>query len=62
MPTVFYTVEGVPKVERPEDDINDIVTYVMAMKEDAEITLAAYAAVIKAEEEKEKIDWTTFEY
>ena len=62
MPTVFYTVEGVPKVERPEEDINDIVTYVMAMKENAEITLAAYAEEIKVEEAKEQVDWTTFKY
>jgi hypothetical protein len=62
MPTVFYTVEGVPKVERPQEDINDIVTYVMAMKEDAEITLQAYAEEIEVEEAKEQIDWTKFKY
>jgi mono/diheme cytochrome c family protein len=62
MPTVFYTVDGVPKVERPKEDINDIVTYVMGMKEDAEITLKAYDEMIKAEEEKEQIDWTNIEY
>lgn len=62
MPTVFYTVDGVPKVERPEDDINDIVLYLMTMKESPEVTLLAYEETIKEEEKKEQVDWTTFEY
>jgi mono/diheme cytochrome c family protein len=62
MPTVFYTVDGVPKVERPKDDINDITTYMMAMVEPPEVTLAAEEEKIKAEEEERAIDWTQFEY
>jgi len=62
MPTVFYTVDGVPKVERPEDDIRDIVTYLMGMKEAPEVTLQAFEQKEKAEREKEQIDWTTYQY
>jgi mono/diheme cytochrome c family protein len=62
MPTVFYTVDGVPKVERPEDDIRDIVTYLMGMKEAPEVTLKAFEEKEKAEREKEQVDWTTYQY
>jgi len=62
MPTVFYTVEGAPKVERPEDDIKDIVTYVMGMTEDAEITMKGMAEEEKAEQQKEAVDWSKVQY
>ena len=62
MPTVFYTVDGVPKVEHPQQDIDDIVAYVMGMKEDAEVTIAAYEKEIQAEEKKDEIDWSSVEY
>ncbi|MBI5506076.1 MAG: c-type cytochrome [Deltaproteobacteria bacterium] len=62
MPTVFYTVEGAPKVERPEDDIKDIVTYVMGMTEDAEITLKVFDEEEKAEQQKEAVDWSKVQY
>jgi mono/diheme cytochrome c family protein len=63
MPTVFYTVEGTPKVERPREDIDDITTYMMGMTEPPEVTLAAEEAARQAEEkEKEQVDWSTVQY
>jgi mono/diheme cytochrome c family protein len=61
MPTVFYTVDGVPKVEHPEKDIEDITMYLMGMTEPPEVTLEAQAQA-REKEEKEAIDWTRYEY
>ena len=61
MPTVFYTVEGSPKVERPQEDIDDITTYLMAMVEPPEVTLKAAEESKKAEEEKQ-VDWSNVQY
>ena len=63
MPTVFFTVDGVPKVERPKDDIDDITTYLMGMVEPPEETLKAQEEAQEAEKQKEdKTDWTQFDY
>jgi len=62
MPTVFYTVEGAPKVEHPDDDIADIVTYVMGMTEDAEITMKGLAEEEKVEDQKQAVDWSKVQY
>ncbi len=62
MPTVFYTVEGAPKVEHPDEDIRDIVTYVMGMTEDAEVTLEAIGAEERAEDQKQEVDWSKVQY
>ena len=62
MPTVFYSVEGAPKVEKPDADIADIVTYVMGMKEDAETTMKAFQAELQAEEKKSDVDWSNMKY
>ncbi len=63
MPTVFYTVEGVPKVENPKKDIDDITTYLMGMTEPPEETLKAQQEAQEAEKKKEdKTDWTQFDY
>jgi cytochrome c2 len=61
MPTVFYTVEGVPKVEKPDKDINDITVYMMGMMEPPELTVAAEEAAIAAETKVEQeTDWTKY--
>lgn len=63
MPTVFYSVDGVPKVEKPKEDIDDITTYLMTMVEPPEATLQAAEEVKKAEGEKEKqVDWSNVQY
>jgi mono/diheme cytochrome c family protein len=63
MPTVFYTVEGDPKVERPVDDIADITTYMMGMAEPPEVTLKAQEEERAAEKEKEHaVDWSNVQY
>lgn len=61
MPTVFYTVDGVPKVERAKDDIEDITTYLMGMTEPPEVTLKAEDDAKKAQEGKAP-DWTKMDY
>jgi len=61
MPTVFYTVEGSPKVDHPQEDIDDITTYLMAMVEPPEVTLKAEEESKKAEEEKQ-VDWSNVQY
>jgi len=61
MPTVFYTVDGIPKVEKPDQDIADITTYLMGMTEPPEVTLAAEEEAIKKEEKEEDIDWTEYQ-
>jgi mono/diheme cytochrome c family protein len=62
MPTVFYTVEGRPKVDDPKREIDDIVLYLMTMKESPEVTLARYAEEEAVEDAKKEIDWSTYEY
>ncbi|MFQ5666205.1 MAG: c-type cytochrome [Candidatus Binatia bacterium] len=61
MPTAFYTVDGVPKVDRPQDDIDDITTYLMGMTEPPEVTLKAEEEKRRAEE-KQQIDWSNYQY
>lgn len=61
MPTVFYTVDGTPKVEHAQDDIDDITTYLMAMVEPPEVTLKAEEETKKAAEEKQ-VDWSNAQY
>jgi hypothetical protein len=60
MPTVFYSVEGEPKVEKPQQDIEDITAYMMWMAEPPEITLAAMEQKDKTQEQQ--VDWTKIEY
>ncbi len=62
MPTVFYSVEGDPKVERPKDDIDDITTYLMGMTEPPEVMLAAEEEAKKAEQAKPATDWSNVQY
>jgi len=63
MPTVFYTVDGEPKVEKPKDDIADITTYLMGMTEPPELTLQAETEAREKVKEKENaVDWSTQQY
>jgi hypothetical protein len=62
MPTVFYSVEGEPKVEKPKEDIDDITTYLMGMTEPPEVTLKAEEETKKAEEHKPQTDWSNVQY
>jgi mono/diheme cytochrome c family protein len=61
MPTVFYTVDGTPKVERPADDIADITTYMMGMVVPPEVTAQAEEDAKQAEQEQQ-VDWSAVEY
>jgi mono/diheme cytochrome c family protein len=62
MPTVFYTVDGKPKVEHPEGDIEAITAYLLHATEPIQAALAALDADRRAAEKKQQIDWTTYEY
>jgi mono/diheme cytochrome c family protein len=62
MPTVFYTVEGVPKVDQAKEDIDDITTYLMGMTEPPEVTLKAEEETRKAEEQQKPTDWSNIQY
>jgi mono/diheme cytochrome c family protein len=63
MPTVFYTIEGDPKVEKPKEDIDDITTYLMGMVEPPEVTLKAEQDEQEAKKaDEQKTDWTKIEY
>jgi len=63
MPTVFYSVEGDPKVEDPQKDIADITTYLMGMTEPPEVTLQAQAEQKAAEvKQQQATDWSKVEY
>ena len=63
MPTVFYTVDGDPKVEKPKEDIDDITTYLMGMVEPPEVTLKAEEEKIATEKAAEQaVDWTKVQY
>lgn len=60
MPTVFYSVDGEPKVEKPKEDIDDITTYLMGMSEPPEVTLKAEEESRKAEQQQP--DWSKVQY
>jgi mono/diheme cytochrome c family protein len=62
MPTVFYSVEGEPKVEHPKEDIDDITTYLMGMTEPPEVTLKAEEETKKAEQQQQPTDWSNVQY
>lgn len=61
MPDVFYTIDGVPKVEHPTEDIQAIAAYLAQMTEPPEATLAKLEAERKREQEAQP-DWTTYQY
>ena len=61
MPDVFFTIDGIPKVEHPEKDIEAITAYLMQMTEPPETTLAKRDAERKREQEAQP-DWTTYQY
>ncbi len=62
MPTVFYTVEGDPKVEHPKEDIDDITIYLMGMTEPPEVSAKADEEEKKAEEAQQQTDWSKVQY
>jgi cytochrome c2 len=63
MPTVFYSVDGQPKVETPQEDIDDITTYLMGMTEPPEVSLRAADEQRAAEMKRQHdTDWMKIEY
>jgi mono/diheme cytochrome c family protein len=63
MPTIFYSVEGDPKVERPKEDIEDITLYLMGMTEPPEVTLKTEAdEETKKAEAVQQTDWSKVQY
>ncbi len=61
MPDVFYTIDGIPKVEHPTEDIQAIAAYLLHLSEPPEATLAKLEAERKREQEAQP-DWTTYQY
>lgn len=62
MPAVFYDVDGAPKVEQPQQDIEAIAAYLLQMTEPPEATLARRATSHRVETPKEQTDWTKVPY
>ncbi len=62
MPTVFYTVDGTPKVEHPDEDIDALATYLLQMTEPPEAALAKLEAERQREKKVRSTDWTKYEY
>lgn len=58
MPTVFYTTDGVPKVEDPDTDIAGITAYLFQMPEDTDLR----GNPAQHEPPTPPIDWTTHPY
>jgi hypothetical protein len=56
MPTVFYSTDGIPKVEHPEDDITSIAAYLFQMTE------SPHSAPSESRTPEPQIDWTTHPY
>jgi cytochrome c2 len=57
MPTVFYSLDGIPKVEHPEEDIAAIAAYLFQMAEPPHTQREA-----GGEKEQPAIDWRTYPY
>ncbi len=60
MPTVFYTVDGTPKVDHPEEDILAITAYMMSMADMPEPEAEEEEAPPSAP--KDAVDWSNVEY
>jgi mono/diheme cytochrome c family protein len=60
MPAVFYTTDGVPKVDHPEEDIGAITAYLLQMTEPP--TAALEATTPGGVADHPPIDWTTQPY
>ncbi len=57
MPTAFYSTDGIPKVEHPEEDIAAITAYLFQMTEPPHADRNS-----KAEEQQTPIDWSVYPY
>ena len=62
MPSAFYTIDGTPKVEHPDQDIEAIVAYVLHMTEPLDAALAALEAERNTEDKKQQVDWSHYQY
>jgi mono/diheme cytochrome c family protein len=56
MPAVFYSTDGIAKVEHPEDDIAAIAAYLFQMTESPHPTTSESSTI------EPQIDWTTHPY
>ena len=60
MPAVFYTTDGLAKVEHPEDDIAAIASYLFEMTEPPQATAADRDS--EGDKQKPPVDWSTYRY
>jgi len=62
MPDVFFTIDGIPKVEHPERDIEAITAYLLHMQQPLDAALAALRKADESEKANSQIDWTQYPY
>lgn len=62
MPAIFYTVDGSPNVDDPEQDLDVITAYLLAMTEPPEAALARLHSERQRAEQTEPFDWINGEY
>lgn len=62
MPDIFYTIDGIPKVEHPDTDIDAIAAYLLHTTQPLDAALAALDEDRKAAEEKQQVDWSSVQY
>ncbi len=62
MPDVFFTIDGIPKVEHPDREIEAITAYLLHMEQPLDAALAALKKADEAEKANSEIDWTQYPY
>jgi mono/diheme cytochrome c family protein len=62
MPTVFYTVDGTPKVDHPDEDIIAITAYMMSMADTPEPEGEAGEEEAPPSAPKNAVDWSNMQY
>lgn len=62
MPTVFYTIDGAPKLDDPDGDIEAITNFLMRMSAPPETLLAELDQERQKEDAGKEVDWSTYEY
>jgi len=62
MPSVFYTIDGAPTVDHPEQDIEAITAYLLHMSEPLDVALGRLDAERQDERHIQDTDWRTYAY
>jgi len=62
MPSVFYTIDGAPTVDHPEQAFEDITAYLLPMSEPLDVALGRLDAERQDERHIQDTDWRTYAY